>query len=64
MQISPLLQRLVAGGPVTVKPYECDRRERLAGMVDKGWDILRRTLMVVENTNPRVFESLYRRPKP
>ncbi|MEQ5870804.1 hypothetical protein J4E08_12960 [Sagittula sp. NFXS13] len=64
MQISPLLQRLVAGGPVTAKPYERDRPERLAGLIDRGWNILRRTLLVVENTNPRVFESLYRRPKP
>ncbi|KPN61546.1 DNA-binding transcriptional regulator, MarR family [Aliiroseovarius crassostreae] len=51
MQVSQLLQRLVGSGLVTVEPYELDRRERLVGLTEKGWDILRKTVVLVENTD-------------
>ena len=51
MQVSQLLQRLVGGGLVTVDPYGLDRRERLVALTEKGWDILRKTVVLVENTD-------------
>ncbi|KZL23787.1 MarR family winged helix-turn-helix transcriptional regulator [Pseudovibrio sp. WM33] len=49
MLVSQLLQRLVGNGLVAVEPYELDRRERLVGLTEKGWDILRKTVVLVEN---------------
>lgn len=58
MQVSQLLQRLNNSGLVTVEPYELDRRERLIELTEKGWSILRKTIVLVEATDREFLSNV------
>lgn len=58
MQVSQLLQRLSNSGLVTVEPYELDRRERLIELTEKGWSILRKTIVLVEATDREFLSNV------
>ncbi len=58
IQVSQLLQRLATGGLIGAIPYELDRRERQFEMTEKGRELLRKAIEIVEIKDKVLLEDV------
>lgn len=58
MQVSQLLKKLLRIQLITIEPFELDRREHLVSLTVSGWEVLKKSVVIVEKIDQNLLPEI------